>query len=221
MQLHRRKHISFLSASGFMIALVLATVCTFVKGTSQVHAAAATITPAGAFTDNNGNYIQAHGGGITRVGSTYYWFGEDKNGETSSNTSFQDIPCYSSTDLAHWTFVSYVLTRQVSGDLGPNRIVECPNVIYNDTTQQYVMYMHTPIPSTPRRPLSCQFPVVGEPPSCTWATVGQPPIWEPHPTSGCHCRSTGPMSQCHGTTTGLSTPRLVPGRIIVQLTTIS
>jgi hypothetical protein len=142
MQLHRRKHISFLSASGFMIALVLATVCTFVKGTSQVHAAAVTIAPAGAFTDNNGNYIQAHGGGITRVGSTYYWFGEDKNGETSSNTSFQDIPCYSSTDLAHWTFVSYVLTRQGSGDLGPNRIVERPKVIYNDTTQQYVMYMH-------------------------------------------------------------------------------
>jgi hypothetical protein len=70
MQLHRRKHISFLSASGLMIALVLATVCTFVKGASQVQAAAVTITPAGAFTDNNGNYVQAHGGGITRVGST-------------------------------------------------------------------------------------------------------------------------------------------------------
>jgi hypothetical protein len=76
------------------------------------------------------------------VGSTYYWFGEDKTGEASGDTHFQHIPCYSSTDLAHWTFVSYALTEQSSGDLGPNRIVERPKVIYNSTTSQYVMYMH-------------------------------------------------------------------------------
>src|SRR5579884_752666 len=110
----------YLRAAGMMIAALLAIVFAGVSGPVPGHAAAVNITPAGSFTDNNGAYIQAHGGGITKVGSTYYWFGEDKKGESSSNTSFQDIPCYSSTDLAHWTFVAYVLTKQSSGDLGPN-----------------------------------------------------------------------------------------------------
>jgi hypothetical protein len=38
--------------------------------------------------------------------------------------------------------VKSVLTRQASGDLGPNRIIERPHVIYNASTSQYVMYMH-------------------------------------------------------------------------------
>jgi hypothetical protein len=38
--------------------------------------------------------------------------------------------------------VANVLTRQSSGDLGPNRVVERPHVIYNSSTATYVMYMH-------------------------------------------------------------------------------
>src|SRR5579884_1917695 len=116
MESQRRKHPRILLVSGMLTAIILASVLTLFNGVPLAHAASVTITPAGTFDDNNGNYIQAHGGGITKVGSTYYWFGEDKNGETSSDTSFQDIPCYSSTDLAHWTFVAYVLTKQSSGD---------------------------------------------------------------------------------------------------------
>jgi hypothetical protein len=142
MESQSRKHPRFLLASGMLTAIILATVLALFNGVPPVHAASVTITPAGTFDDNNGTYIQAHGGGITKVGSTYYWFGEDKNGESSSDTSFQNVPCYSSTDLAHWTFVADVLTRQASGDLGPSRIVERPKVIYNSTTGQYVMYMH-------------------------------------------------------------------------------
>lgn len=109
---------------------------------TPAHAASVNITPAGTWNDNNGTLIQAHGGGITKVGSTYYWFGEDKTGEASGSAFFQNVPCYSSTDLAHWTFVNNVLTKQASGDLGPNRIIERPKVIYNSSTSQYVMYMH-------------------------------------------------------------------------------
>ena len=65
--------------------------------------------------DTAGDKINAHGGGMIQVGDTYYWFGEDKAGENANNTSFQHVPCYSSTDLAHWTFVNYVLTRQDNG----------------------------------------------------------------------------------------------------------
>jgi hypothetical protein len=125
-----------------MLVVLLATIWTLSLLATPAHAASVTITPAGTWKDNNGTLIQAHGGGITKVGSTYYWFGEDKTGEASGSAFFQNVPCYSSTDLAHWTFVSNVLKKQASGDLGPNRIIERPKVIYNSTTNQYVMYMH-------------------------------------------------------------------------------
>jgi hypothetical protein len=102
------------------------------------YAAAVTITPGTVWTDQSGNTIEAHGEGIIKVGGTYYWLGEDK----TNGAAFQNVKCYSSTDLKSWTFVRNVLTRQASGDLGPNRIVERPHVIYNSSTSTYVMYMH-------------------------------------------------------------------------------
>lgn len=100
------------------------------------------LVPGGAQFDQNGNQLQLHGLGIVKVGSTYYGFGEDKTGEDSTAAPFQNIPCYASTDLTNWTFQSEALTQQSSGDLGPNRVVERPKVIYNSSTNQYVMYMH-------------------------------------------------------------------------------
>jgi hypothetical protein len=93
-------------------------------------------------TDQNGNALQLHGLGIVKVGATWYGFGEDKTGETASNSSFQDIPCYTSTDLGAWTYQGVALARQASGDLGPDRIVERPKVIRNPSTGLYVMYVH-------------------------------------------------------------------------------
>jgi hypothetical protein len=110
-------------------------------------AATVAITPGTAWKDTQGHPIQAHGGGMIKVGATYYWFGEDKTGESAGSSPFRNVPCYSSTDLAHWTFEANVLTRQASGDLGPNRIIERPKVIYNQTTHQYVMYMHVDTPA--------------------------------------------------------------------------
>src|SRR5882724_12677689 len=109
---------------------------------APAHAATVTFTPGAAWTDTSGNALQLHGLGIIKVGSTWYGFGEDKTGESSANTSFQDIPCYSSTNLSTWTRQGTALAEQSSGDLGPSRIVERPKVIYNATTGKYVMYMH-------------------------------------------------------------------------------
>jgi hypothetical protein len=64
--------------------------------------------------------------------------GEDK----TEGTAFQNINCYSSTNLVEWNFERALLTRQSSGDLGPSRVVERPKVIYNDRTSTYVMYLH-------------------------------------------------------------------------------
>jgi len=102
----------------------------------------ATFTPGATWTDTSGNVLQAHGLGIVKSGSTWYAFGENKAGESSGNAAFQSIPCYSSTDLAHWTFQRAALSVQSGGDLGPGRVVERPKVLYNAATSTYVMYLH-------------------------------------------------------------------------------
>jgi hypothetical protein len=127
-----------------LLALLLAVGLLVVPRAAS--AASVAIAPGTAWKDTAGNPIQAHGGGMIRVAGTYYWFGEDKTGESKGKSPFLNVTCYSSTDLARWTFVANVLTRQGSGELGPNRIIERPKVIYNAATKQYVMWMHVDTP---------------------------------------------------------------------------
>lgn len=102
-------------------------------------AASEAIIPGGNWIDTHGKSLQAHGTGMIKVGKTYYWFGENR---AQNNVSFVAISCYSSDDLVHWKFRGNVLTLQKSGDLGPNRVVERPKVVYNASTKTYVMYLH-------------------------------------------------------------------------------
>ncbi|MGE5527804.1 MAG: discoidin domain-containing protein [Patescibacteria group bacterium] len=125
------------------ISILCLLVCQFAIAAPQ------TIVPGVKWYDTSGNVISAHGAGMIKVGSTYYWIGEYKDNEYWMKSGmghvtapFIAITCYSSTDLTHWTFVGNLLTQQPSGDLGPNRVVERPKVIYNAATGRYVMYMH-------------------------------------------------------------------------------
>src|SRR5205823_254111 len=83
---------AFLTLLGGLTALLLPA--------APADAASVSFTLGATRTDQNGNTLQLHGLGIIKVGNTWYGFGEDKTGETSTDTSFQDIPCYTSTDLA-------------------------------------------------------------------------------------------------------------------------
>ena len=125
----------------FMVLILMVGAWVWLAPTAAV-AAPVAITTGATWSDQNGNPLQMHGLGIVKVGSVYYGFGEDKTNENSSNATFIAVPCYSSTNLATWTYQSEALTRGGSGDLGPNRIVERPKVIHNASTGQYVMYMH-------------------------------------------------------------------------------
>jgi len=66
-----------------------------------------TLAASAVWNDSQGNVIQAHGEGIIKVDAKYYWLGEDK----TNGAAFQNVKCYSSTDLGNWTFVNNVLTR--------------------------------------------------------------------------------------------------------------
>ncbi|KAE8154278.1 glycosyl hydrolase [Aspergillus avenaceus] len=97
------------------------------------------IVPGATWTASGTNqHVQAHGGGIISVDSTYYWIGENK----LDGSAFQSINCYSSDNLVEWSFVGELLSLQDSGDLGPNRVVERPKVIYNEATSKYVLWLH-------------------------------------------------------------------------------
>src|SRR5436190_23988043 len=60
------------------------------------------IKPGALWPDNRGKHIQAHGGGIIKVGKMYYWYGQDCSQGLDSN--YQYVSCYSSKDLVNWKF---------------------------------------------------------------------------------------------------------------------
>jgi hypothetical protein len=96
------------------------------------------ISSGTTWKDTAGSLIEAHGGGLIKVGSTYYWVGEDH----STANSFSGLNCYSSTDLVTWTFVNNVLPVESSGLLTSAVVVQRPKILYNAASSTYVMWMH-------------------------------------------------------------------------------
>jgi hypothetical protein len=96
--------------------------------------------------DTSGNPIYSQGGGVLKVGNTYYWYGAKYNGAVTyvnnpgagknSDTSFNAITAYSSADLVHWKFEGNVMTAtDVSGASWVGRI----GVARNPNTGKYVL----------------------------------------------------------------------------------
>ena len=103
-------------------------------------ASAQLIRPDAPWLDNGGRQIQAHGGGIIKLGRTYYWFGEDRS--RNNEPHYRYVACYSSIDLAHWMFRHQVVKLSDPEQLGRNWVLERPKVFYNKTTKKFVMYAH-------------------------------------------------------------------------------
>ncbi|MBN1173261.1 MAG: RICIN domain-containing protein [Micromonosporaceae bacterium] len=120
----------------FTMVMVLGAGTTYLFAGSA-EAATVSIANGTQFKDTAGNILHAHGGGIIKVDSYYYWFGENRN----SNGSFRYVSCYRSTDLKNWEFRNHVLTQNSASELSSANI-ERPKVIYNSSTKQYVMWMH-------------------------------------------------------------------------------
>jgi hypothetical protein len=119
-------------------AAILASVIFCLIGTAA-SAAPQTIEPGAAWPDDKGNHVQAHGGGIIKMGDTYYWFGEERT--QGLDRSMRYIGCYSSKDLVHWTVHKRIAFSDPE-NLGRGWILERPKVFYNEKTKKFVMYMH-------------------------------------------------------------------------------
>ena len=99
-----------------------------------------TITPGETWPDTQGSHVQAHGGGMLKLGDTYYWFGEDRSQGLDRDKRY--VSCYSSTDLAHWTLRNRVGKFSDPENLGPGWVLERPKVFFDSETKNFVMYAH-------------------------------------------------------------------------------
>jgi len=98
------------------------------------------IHPGQVWLDDRGKEIQAHGGGMLRLGKTFYWFGEDRT--PSNDPKKRYVSCYSSDDLVHWKFRNQVLKLADPENLGDHWVLERPKVFYNERTKKFVLYAH-------------------------------------------------------------------------------
>jgi len=98
-----------------------------------------TIKPTQIWPDNNGNHIQAHGGGIIKIEDNYYWYGENRS--KGLDTNYRFVSCYTSKDLINWTFITNIKFAKPDSTL-TYWVVERPKVYYNTETKKYVMYLH-------------------------------------------------------------------------------
>ncbi|MFI7705020.1 RICIN domain-containing protein [Nonomuraea sp. NPDC049480] len=120
------------------VLTLLAGLCLALLPAAPAPAAAPVTVPVGTpFTDTSGNLLHAHGGGVVKAGSYYYWFGENRN----ADGTFRYVSAYRSADLRTWEFRNHVLTQSSHAELQVANI-ERPKVIYNASTGQFVMWMH-------------------------------------------------------------------------------
>jgi Glycosyl hydrolases family 43 len=98
------------------------------------------IQPGEIWPDNNGDHVQAHGGGIIKIGKIYYWYGEERR--KGLDTNYRYVSCYASKDLTNWTFKGDVVKMSDPENLGRRWVLERPKVYYNSKTKKYVMYFH-------------------------------------------------------------------------------
>lgn len=98
------------------------------------------IRPGLIWPDDRGRHIQAHGGGIIKCGGTWYWFGEDRSRENDPAKRY--VACYSSSDLANWTFRNQVLALSAPEGFGKDWVLERPKVFPCSKTGKFVLYMH-------------------------------------------------------------------------------
>lgn len=101
------------------------------------------IYPGEIWLDTDGNHIQAHGGGITKIKNTYYWYGESRAKDL--DPQYRYVSCYSSKDLTNWKFKGNVLKMAAPDSLASNWVLERPKVYFNKKTNKYVMYLHIDI----------------------------------------------------------------------------
>ncbi len=112
--------------------------------TIALQAQVSSFKPGAIWPDNNGVFINAHGGGMLYHQGTYYWFGEHKLEGKKGNKAWVGVHCYSSKDLYNWKDEGIALKTEedTKSDIQNGCILERPKVIFNKKTGKFVMWFH-------------------------------------------------------------------------------
>lgn len=104
--------------------------------------------PGQVWNDTNGVPINAHGGGVLFYQDMYYWYGEHKIAGPIGNTAQVGVHCYTSQNLVDWDDADIVLAvaeddeGNQESEIAKGCILERPKVVYNESTQKFVMWFH-------------------------------------------------------------------------------
>ncbi|CAI7592616.1 unnamed protein product [Penicillium discolor] len=100
------------------------------------------IVPGGRWRDTDGNFINAHGTGITfdQKSGLFWWFGEYKTEEEPEGGG---VSVYSSEDLSTWKSGGLALAP-IKGHpyIAPGGVIQRPKVAYSAETEDYHMWWH-------------------------------------------------------------------------------
>lgn len=121
-----------------LIAAGLVSSCTVTRD-SRRQTAQTYIHPGASWLDNRGLPIQAHGGGVIRYDSAWYWFGEYRATDVQPDCRY--VGCYRSRDLVHWTFMDTIRFDPPEG-FGKGWVLERPKVFVDRRNHAFVMYVH-------------------------------------------------------------------------------
>lgn len=127
------KQFSMLKYSGILFFYMISAITVLAQKN-------AVIKPGELWPDDQGNHVQAHGGGIIKIDKTWYWYGEERR--QGLDTGYKYVSCYSSQDLVNWNFLGDVLKLSDPENLGARWVLERPKVFYNRKNKNYVMYFH-------------------------------------------------------------------------------
>lgn len=123
------------------IALALAALGTIAAAS---HAQMGTIRNDQFWQNTDGKFIYSQGGGVIKVGDTWYWYGVKYNGAVTyaanptaknDDIGFAGVTCYSSKDLVNWKDEGLALEPNQAGAGWFGRV----GVVYNAKTKMYVL----------------------------------------------------------------------------------
>ena len=124
-----------------LLFTMLVSVCLL---NAQQKKKATSFKPGELWLDEQGNHINAHGGGVLFYEGKYYWFGEHKISGRNGNRAMVGVSCYSSTDLYNWKNEGIALRveEDPSSEIQKGCVIERPKVVYNPRTKNFVMWFH-------------------------------------------------------------------------------
>jgi Glycosyl hydrolases family 43 len=113
-------------------------------GDAAVAACKTSFQPGEIWLDEQGQAINAHGGGVLFHKGVYYWFGEHKMAGELGNTAQVGVHAYSSTNLYQWhdEGIALAVSPDATSDIAQGCILERPKVLFNEHTGEFAMWFH-------------------------------------------------------------------------------